>query len=405
MDHHMPAGINGPTAISEIKKIAPNQQVVTFSLDDTRAVMRENFVAGAVDVLDKNMDNETFLKEIANRCAKYEQFYRTIRTGNIKSDEKIKFISDTHMIGASDSTYGLCKEIQKIAPSDATVLVLGESGTGKELVAQAIHKCSRRSKGPFVAINIAAENASLLDSSLFGHRKGSFTGATEDYPGKFRLAEGGTIFLDEIGDMSLELQVKLLRVIQEREVYPIGATRPVSVNVRIIAATHRNLEKMIKEGTFREDLYYRINTMILNPAPLRERPDDIEILVGHFTEEFCKQYNFRKRFGQQCLEILRKHHWKANVRGLQSAVERHLIKCESTIVEPKDLDPYLFEKHVTDLPNTMEEIDQHAEEVKKGHLTRIISDSETYAQAARTLGVAPNRLHYFLNKFGLGDLL
>ena len=405
MDNHMPNGISGSVAVSEIKKFAPHQQIAAFSMDDTREVMRENFKAGAVDFIDKNSDNEIFLNEVAGFCAKYEQLYRSISIGNIKLNEKIKFISDTHMIGASDSTYELCAQIQKIAPSDATILVTGETGTGKDVVARSIHKCSLRAKGPFVAINIGGESASLIDSSLFGHRKGSFSGAISDQIGKIKLADGGTLFLDEIGDLSLDLQVKLLRVIQEREICPIGAPKPVSVNVRIIAATHRDLEKMIEDGSFREDLYYRLNTVILKTAPLRERLDDIEILVGFFTEEFCRHYKFRKRFNWQCLEILKKHSWKANVRGLQSVVESHLIKCDTAEVLPKDLHPSLFEVYTSELPSTMEDIDNHLDMVKREHLERIVRSSTTKAAAARNLQVAPNRLHYFLNKFGLIDLI
>jgi DNA-binding NtrC family response regulator len=406
MDHQMPNGIGGPAATSEIAKIAPNQQIVTFSMHGkTRDVTRENFLAGADDVLDKNMSNDDFLKEVANYCAKYDQFHKTIRIGNITPDEKINFITETHMHGASDQTYNLCRYIRKIAPTEATILVLGESGTGKEVVADAIHKCSRRAKGPFVAVNIGAENKGLLDSSLFGHRKGSFTDATADQPGKFKLADGGTIFLDEIGDLSLDMQVKLLRVIQEREICPLGATKPIPVDVRIITATHQDLEKMVKEGTFREDLYYRINTMVVKTTPLRERPDDIEILVGLFTDEVCEREKFRRRFSQQCLEPLRKHYWRNNVRELRSVVERHLIKSESATVNGADLERYLLEEYVPDLPTTMDAIDKDAEKVKKDHLARVISASDSYAHAARKLGVAPNRLHYFLNKFGLGDLL
>lgn len=405
MDYHMPGEMNGAQAVAEVKKLVPSQQIFAFSMDDTREVMRENFKAGVTDFLDKNSENETVLKTVANACAKYEQYCRTISPGNIKPSEKARFIQDTFMSGAADQTFDLCKEIHKVAPTDATILILGETGTGKEVVAKSIHKLSLKAKGPFIAFNVAAEQTSLIDSSLFGHRKGSFTGASNDQDGKFKLANNGTIFLDEIGDLSLDMQVKLLRVIQEREIVPVGASGPIPINVRIIAATHRNLEKMVAEGTFREDLFYRLNTVILKTTPLRERPEDIEPLVELFTTEICEQYKFRKRFSRQCLEVLKKHRWKGNVRDLRGAIERHFIKSELNEITPKDLDSSLFEEHVSTLPSTMEEIDRHVDDIKKDHLKRVMKSAASKAEAARKLQVAPNRLHYFLNKFGLGDFL
>ncbi len=406
MDYHLGDGrMDGATAIREIIKIDPSQQIAAFSMDYARSVTLENIRAGANDFLDKDLKKDELLNAITRYCKKYDELHRTVRIGNIEKDEKIKFISDTFMSGASDSTYSICQSVRKIAPSDATVMILGESGTGKEVIANAIHKCSQRSKGAFVATNIAGETASVIDSSLFGHKKGSFTGAIENKLGRFKLADHGTLFLDEIGDLNLDLQVKLLRVIQERQFFPVGATHPESVDVRIIAATHRNLEQMIRDGSFREDLYYRLNTIILKTAPLRERPADIEILVAQFTDEICRKNNFNRRFERKCLDVFRKYCWPGNVRELRSVVESHLIRSTSPIVEARCLDPYLFEVHCKSGPTTMDEINKLADNVKKEHLTRIISGAGTYAEAARKLKVAPNRLHYFLTKFGLGNLL
>jgi DNA-binding NtrC family response regulator len=404
MDYHMP-GINGVKAVEEILKIVPNQQIIAFSIDDTREVMRQNFKAGCIDFLDKNSDNEVLLKTVAAACSKYKQCLQTIGPGSIDSNEKSKFIESTCMTGISDATYLLCKEIHKIAPTDATILILGETGTGKEVIANSIHKLSLRKKGPLVSFNVAAEQPSLIDSSLFGHKRGSFTGANEDRLGKFKLADGGTIFLDEIGDLSLEMQVKLLRVIQEREIFPVGAIKAVPINVRIVAATHRNLSQMIKDGQFREDLYYRLNTVTLNTTPLRERPDDIEPLIALFTHEICEKYKIKKRFNRKCLDVFRKHRWQGNVRDLRAMVERHFITCERAEIQPDDLEASLFIEHVSDLPITMEEIDEHTENIKRDHLIRVLQLSKSKADAARNLRVAPNRLHYFLQKFGIKDLV
>ncbi|WP_415062628.1 sigma-54-dependent transcriptional regulator [Bdellovibrio sp.] len=399
MDYHMPKML-GSEVIQEIKKIKPTQQVLAFTLDDTKEAMRANFLAGATDFLDKNSDNDILLAEIANRCAKYDQLYRTIDSEDLPVDEKMQFIQETGMIGSSDILHQLCKDIRKIAPASATTMILGESGTGKELVAKALHKFSGRPKDRFVAINIAAESPQLLDSSLFGHRKGAFTGATENQVGKFELADKGTLFLDEIGDMPYELQVKLLRVLQEREITPIGANKTRSVDVRIIAATHKDLKKMVEAGTFREDLYYRLFNLTLETTPLRDRPEDIEPLVAQFTNEVCERNHFNRSFNRSCLELFRTYHWPGNVRELRSTVERHLLCAESSVVRKEDLDSIFFKpQHAK--PITLDEIDAHLEALKKSHISEILRAAPSRAEAARKLNIAQNGLQYFIKKWNL----
>ncbi len=400
MDYHM-VGMSGAEAVAEIIKIKPNQQMLAYSLDDNRDVMRETFKAGVLDFLDKNSENEVLLSTVAAYCEKYEQNFRLLNDDDLTHSEKEDFIKKMGMIGCSEKLYELARQIEKVAPSKATTLIYGESGTGKELVARALHKCGDRASGPFVAVNIAAEQASLLDSSLFGHKKGSFTGATHDQAGKFQLAHRGTIFLDEIGDMSLDLQVKLLRVLQEREITPVGATRPISVDVRIVAATHRDLPKLIAEGKFREDLYYRLSSVILETAPLRSRPDDIEPLVIHFTREVCKENGFARSFHRRCLEVFREYSWKGNVRELRSVVERHLIGSESEIVRAEDLEAILYKKSGVEDPRTLEEIDRYLDEKKRKMMADVMKGASSKAEAARRLGIAPNRLHYFTEKYDL----
>ncbi len=399
MDYHMP-GLTGAQAVEEIKKIKPNQQILAFSMDDTREVMRETFKSGVVDFLDKNSDNDVLLSTIAGFCEKYDQLYRAIDKADRDPDEREAFIRECGMIGRSESLFNLCKQIQKIGPTQATTLITGESGSGKELVAKGLHSASDRKNGPFIAVNIAAEPATLLDSSLFGHKKGSFTGAAQDQRGKFHLADRGTIFLDEIGDMSLDLQVKLLRVIQEREINPIGSNRPVSVDVRIVAATHKDLKKMVADGTFREDLYYRLSNVVIETTPLRDRPDDIEPLVAFFTEQICKENGFNKRFQRRCLEVLKAYHWSGNIRELRSSVERHLISSECNLIQESDLEYSLLKKSTKANPKTMDEIDDHAEDIKKQLVVKILNESSSKAEASRRLGIAPNRLQYFLSKWG-----
>ena len=403
MDYHMP-GMRGTEAITEIKRLRPRQQIVAFSLDDTREVMRENFKVGVVDFLDKNAENNTLLSAISGYCSKYDQLYRTLDNDDLQIGDKERFIQEAGMIGRSDKLFDLTKQIMKIGPTQATTLVLGESGTGKELVAKGLHQASERRRAPFIAINIAAESTSLLDSTLFGHKKGAFTGAVNDQIGKFQLANKGTIFLDEIGDMPLDLQVKLLRVLQEREVNPLGANRPVPVDVRIIAATHRDLQKMVAAGTFREDLYYRLSTIIITTPPLRLRTDDIEPLVIHFTNLVCEENGFIRSFHRRCLEVFRAYPWKGNVRELRSVVESHLIACESDVVKEDDLDARLYQKYESTNPNTLEEIDNQLEEIKRRFVLETLRSSASKAEAARKLDVPQNRLHYFITKWKLGEV-
>ncbi len=242
------------------------------------------------------------------------------------------------IIGQSPSLAELFKVLAKVAPTDSTVLVTGESGTGKELLVRALHANSKRATKPFVPINCGAIPKELLESELFGHEKGAFTHAIRSRPGRFELADGGTIFLDEIGEMELSLQVKILRVLQEKEIERVGGTGSKKVDVRIVAATNRDLEKEVAAGNFREDLYYRLNVIPLHLPPLRERGGDVLLLARHFLEQFCQ------RKGRKCLElapltrqILQAYSWPGNVRELENFMERLSILVDGAIVQPEDL--------------------------------------------------------------------
>lgn len=399
MDYHMP-GMKGSEVVQEIKKFKPYQQILAFSMDDSSRVVRENFLAGVNDFIDKNADNEVLLTTIQNYCAKYEQLYRTIDSDEIPFDEQTQFIRETGMVGCSSSLYDLCKNIRKVAPTNATVMILGESGSGKELVAKALHEFSGRPKGRFVAVNIAAEPPHLLDSSLFGHRKGAFTGATENQLGKFDLADKGTLFLDEIGDMPLDMQVKLLRVLQEKQITPVGATSPKSIDVRIVTATHKDLKKMVTEGTFREDLYYRLFNITLNTTPLRDRSEDIEPLVAHFSNQVCTENKLDRSFQRTCLPVFKNYHWPGNVRQLRSMVERHFLFADTKDIKKEDLDPCLFNP-IKMKPTTLKELDEQLEELKKQHIKEVLKSTPKKAEAARRLDIEQNLLSYFINKWGL----
>jgi two-component system response regulator AtoC len=262
--------------------------------------------------------------------------------------KKYKF---SQLIGSSVRMQEVFKMIERVADTDSTILILGESGTGKELVAKSLHYNSRRLNAPFVPVNCSALPENLLESELFGHRKGSFTGAINDKAGLFQEADGGTIFLDEIGSMSPMLQSRLLRVLQEKEVRRVGDNVPVFVNVRVLAATNEPLEKRIKEGTFREDLYYRLNVIPITLPSLRERLDDIPLLVGHFLRDKIhvrtgKPYQMTR----QAMEVLSAHHWPGNVRELENAIERACALCEDAVIQASDLPP-VFLKYAA-MPST-----------------------------------------------------
>ncbi|MBF0159626.1 MAG: sigma-54-dependent Fis family transcriptional regulator [Magnetococcales bacterium] len=242
------------------------------------------------------------------------------------------------IIGQSPAMQRLFKSIERVGSvPDVTVLIQGESGTGKELIARAIHNSSPRTDGPLIPVNCAAIPEELLESELFGHVKGAFTGAAYSRAGRFELAKGGTLFLDEIGDMSPKLQAKMLRVLQEKVVEPVGAIKPIKVEVRVIAATHRNLEEEVEKGRFREDLFYRLNVVSLHVPPLRERGDDVMLLVNHFIQDFAQKRNRSPVVLDEAMHpIFSNYRWPGNVREMQNLIERLMVLCDER-VEPEDL--------------------------------------------------------------------
>jgi transcriptional regulator with PAS, ATPase and Fis domain len=289
----------------------------------------------------------------------------------------------SQIIGNAPSMQAVFKMIERVANTDSTILVLGESGTGKELVARALHFNSRRQFAPFVPVNCSALPENLLESELFGHRRGSFTGAISDKKGLFEEADGGTIFLDEVGSMSATLQSRLLRVLQEREVRRVGENTPIYVNVRVVAASNEPLEKRIKEGTFREDLYYRLNVIAIPLPSLRERRDDIPLLVAHFLKD--KLHPVTKRPVQvtrQAMEVLCAHAWPGNVRELENAIERAMTLCEGGIIQAGDLPPSLLAIVKTNSPSA---------DASAAMTLPVVPESALYPlRSALAPGAAPN---------------
>lgn len=291
---------------------------------------------GAFDFLEKPLSIEKVALAVRN-ALEYLRLEEENRRLRAELEERHE------ILGTSVPMKALRQQIALTAPTTGRVLIFGESGTGKELVARALHAHSPRSAMPFVEVNCAAIPEELIESEMFGHRKGSFTGASEDKAGKFQKADGGTLFLDEIGDMSLKTQSKVLRVLEEQRVEPLGSNQPVQVDVRVIAATNKKLEEEISRNAFREDLFYRLNVIPFYVPALRERTEDIPILAAHFLNEFCEAYGKKpKEFSQGAMEVLLAYPWPGNVRELKNLVERLVIMAPAPRIEPHHLPPELF---------------------------------------------------------------
>ncbi|MGV3516746.1 sigma-54-dependent transcriptional regulator [Luteitalea sp.] len=332
-DIKMP-GLDGLEVLTRLKAHDESLPVVMISGHGTVATAVEATKLGAMDFIEKPLSTERVLLTVRNalNASRLEQENRRLRGA-----EDARY----NIVGQSPALMQVLDAVGRAAPTNATVLVLGESGVGKELVARAIHRNSLRSRERFVQVNCAAIPEELIESELFGHEKGSFTGATDKQIGKFELADRGTIFLDEVGDMSQKTQAKVLRVLQEGEVERIGSQRTLKVDVRVIAATNKDLEAAIGEGTFREDLYFRLSVIPVHVPPLRERPEDIPALVKHFADLFAADGGRTRRFTPDALGVLQQHRWRGNIRELKNTIERVLIMARGDVVDVADVRQFL----------------------------------------------------------------
>ncbi|MDF1525515.1 MAG: sigma-54 dependent transcriptional regulator [bacterium] len=323
--------IDGLTVLRKLKESHPQLPVLIITAQNIMTHAVEAMRRGAYDYLPKPFDISVLLERVDRGLAQIE-------TADSQREAEAIPAEMEDMIGTSPLMEGLFKAMGRVAASDATVLVLGESGTGKELVARAIHRFSNRASGPFVAVNASAIPGELLESVLFGHEKGAFTGATDTRKGKFELAAGGTLFLDEIGDMPGNLQAKILRVLENREFERVGGQRSLRSDVRVISATHRELWEAVKEGDFREDLYYRLNVVSLRIPPLRERREDIPVLAGHFLRVFAEEEGSELRtLSEGAMSVLLKHVWPGNVRELLNTLKRAYVLASDPVIHTSDL--------------------------------------------------------------------
>ncbi len=330
LDIKMPR-TDGLEVLAELRKRDPLLPVIMISGHGTVATAVEATKLGAFDFMEKPLERDRVLLVLRNALER-----RRLQDEN--RDLRLTFEEQFRMVGRSTALRQVQETVARAAPTRASVLITGESGVGKELVARAIHGNSTRTDRPFIKVNCAAIPEELIESELFGHEKGAFTGATRDQSGKFVQADGGTIFLDEIGDMSLKTQSKVLRVLQDGEVEPVGAAKSSVVDVRVIAATNKNLPEEIRAGRFREDLYFRLNVVPIAIPPLRERREDIDDLVTRFAETFCRENNYRiKTFAPDSREVLRGLPWRGNIRELRNAVERLIIMTPAETIGSSDI--------------------------------------------------------------------
>jgi two-component system response regulator HydG len=393
--------VSGLEALPEIKKFNPAIPIIIMTAYSSVETAVEALKKGAYDYLGKPLDFDELKLAIEraldhsklkaeNRALK-ELFGASLNTGDI--------------IGSSRVMLELLDTVALVAPTEATVLITGESGTGKELIASAIHANSPRREKPFIQINCAAITETLLESELFGHERGAFTGADRRKEGRFRLAHGGSIFLDEVSEMSVAMQAKLLRVLQEKQIQRVGGEEVLQVDVRVLAATNRDLKKEIEAGGFREDLYYRLNVVTLAVPALRERREDIPLLVQHFLETFAEKNRKQiKGFTPQAMDRLVRYDWPGNVRELMNAVERGVILCRGEYISEKDFPFSLRDSGVSEQEPAREEMlaDLPLEEVEKVTILNTLESAEgNKSEAARRLGITRRTLHKKLKKYGV----
>jgi two-component system response regulator HydG len=397
-------GMGGVEVLAAIAALDADVPIMILTGYGTVETAVEAMKLGAFDFLTKPIQPEVVRLKVERAleltAARRGRRRAEAMTDYLRAEREGRF---AEMIGASERMLALCRAIDKIAPSDTTVFIAGESGTGKELVAHAIHRLSRRAKGPFVKVNCGALTETLLESELFGHEKGAFTGAIKQKLGRFELADGGTLFLDEVGDVPMAMQVKLLRALQEQEFERVGGESPVKVDVRVISATNKDLDKEVAEGRFRQDLYYRLHVLPLKLPALRERREDIPLLCAHFIKKLASKTNPRVRaISDAALGRIMAYHWPGNVRELENAVEQALVFAEGDEIGPGALPAFLAGGGGEEslevarelaLPDILDDLERQL--ILKAYQKAKGVKTET----ARLLGIKTSALYYKLEKY------
>jgi two-component system, NtrC family, nitrogen regulation response regulator NtrX len=396
LDIWLGKGIDGLETLKRLREEGNNAAVIMISGHGNIETAVRSTKLGAFDFIEKPLSLEKTLVTVKNAVRQ-----RQLEIANAEIQRELS--EEYAMVGESVAMRALRKQIAIVAPSDGRVLISGESGTGKELVARAIHLRSKRRAAPFVEINSAAIPEELVESELFGHVKGAFSGATKTKKGKFEIADSATLFLDEIGDMSPRVQAKMLRVLEEQRFEPVGSNTPVKVDVRVISATNKNLDGLIEGGTFRHDLFYRLNVIPFQIPPLRDRIEDIPMLVEHFNRRFSASYKREpKQFSDNAIDALKKHLWPGNVRELKNTIERVVIMTSKQKINAADLPPFGTENGVPAasfrFPSFKDATDAYQREFIQHKLTEF---GGSVTKAAESMGVDRSHLYRRMRSLGI----
>ena len=390
IDIKMP-GMDGMELQARLREADPELTVIIMTGYASVETAVQALKHGAYDYITKPVDPDELSHLVSNAME-----HRRARREVVRLRENLQEVyPSTELIGKAPAMKKVYELIEMVAPTEATVLITGESGTGKEVVARAIHSAGPRRFMPMVTIHCGALTETLLESELFGHEKGAFTGAQYRKKGKFEVADGGTVFLDEISDISLKTQTDLLRVLQEKEIVRVGGNQPIKVDFRCVAATNKNLEELVKAGTFRPDLYYRLHVFCIELPPLRDRREDIPLLVAHFLNKFCMMTSRSvPQISAEALQVLMNHEWPDNVRELENAVERALVVCRGPEIKPAD---FSFQFQTNGMPTG-----RTLEDVERVHIERILRETEhNLSRSARILDIDRTTLYNKLRRYGL----
>jgi len=398
-DVRMP-GVGGLEVLLADRELDPSLPVILMTAQASLQTAIRAVNEGAYYYIQKPFANDELLA-IVRRASESRQLKRENQA--LKTEIRRRDRGDAvRPIGRSRSFVESLKLAETVGPTDSTVLISGESGTGKEVLARYLHELSGRSEGPFVSINCGALPENLLESELFGHVRGSFTGAVRDKQGLFVAAKGGTFFLDEVGEMSPATQVKLLRVLQEREVIPVGATEAVAVDVRIVAATNRDLDEEIRRGGFRSDLFYRLNVITLHLPPLRDRPDDVPLLAAHFLQRFAASRGRTVRLAPETLEAMQGYDWPGNVRELENALERAAVMTPGEEIGPGALPARITERAPQPLVQASLPPNPTLEIIERAYIHWVLqAEGGNKTRAAEVLGIDPSTLYRKLLRYGM----
>ena len=396
-DIKMP-GVDGLDVLSNLKEVDPGLPVIIMTAFPSQQSAIEAVNRGAFQYLEKNASTDEVKIVVKNALE-----MRKVQSENLYLKRQLKKSHESKDIirGTSEEMARVFKTLDKVADTDSTILIYGESGTGKELIAKEVHYKSHRANGPFVSINCGALPKDLLESNLFGHIKGSFTGAVKDQIGLFAVADGGSFFLDEVGETLPATQVKLLRVLQEREIIPVGGIKPIRVNVRLIAATNADLERLVQDGKFRADLFYRLNVIPIRLPALRQRREDVPLLADHFLKHFSSE-NQTKKITRDAMEVLKRYDWPGNVRELENVLERAVILDEDGVIDKNDLPERVLEGPGRRGSLIIDSPTMTLGELEREYILKVLNYTRWHKKrAAEVLGINASTLYRKLQAYGM----